>query len=55
MVMPDRFPDFVIIGAMKSATSTLYHWLGDQPECYLASPKETNFFAVERDWSKGPA
>jgi len=46
-----RLPDFVIIGAMKSATSTLYHWLAVQPEVFMASPKETNFFA--RDWGRG--
>jgi hypothetical protein len=46
-----KLPDFVIIGAMKSATSTLYHWLAQQPEVFMASPKETNFFA--RDWDRG--
>jgi hypothetical protein len=51
--MADRLPDFVIIGAMKSATSTLYHWLEEQPECFLATPKETNFFGVEKDWERG--
>jgi Sulfotransferase family len=46
-----KLPDLVIIGAMKSATSTLYHWLSQQPEVFMASPKETNFFA--RDWDRG--
>lgn len=46
-----RLPDLVIIGAMKSATSTLFHWLSQQPEVFMASPKETNFFA--RDWDRG--
>jgi sulfotransferase family protein len=38
---------------MKSATSTLYHWLAQQPEVFMASPKETNFFAVDDLWAKG--
>jgi hypothetical protein len=52
-MMGARLPDFIIIGAQKSATSSLYWWLQDQPECFLASPKETNFFSFDRDWSKG--
>jgi hypothetical protein len=32
MIDTNRLPDFIIIGAMKSATSSLYWWLGDQPE-----------------------
>jgi hypothetical protein len=48
-----RVPDFIIIGAQKSATSSLYWWLQDQREFFLASPKETNFFSFEKDWSRG--
>lgn len=47
------FPDFIIIGAMKSATSSLYEWLRLQPECFLVAPKETNFFSFHRDWARG--
>jgi hypothetical protein len=46
-------PNLVIIGAMKSATSTLYHWLAQQPEVFMASPKETNFFSVDDVWNRG--
>lgn len=48
-----RLPDFVIIGAMKSATSTLYQWLRARPEVHMAWPKETNYFAVPKWWEQG--
>ena len=49
-----RLPDFVIIGAMKSATTSLYRWLAEQPEVFLAWPKETDFFTREDRWARGP-
>jgi len=48
----DRLPDFVIIGAMKSATTSLYRWLDEQPEVFMAHPKETRFFTDK--WALGP-
>jgi len=48
-----RLPDFVIIGAMKSATSTLYQWLRARPDVHMAHPKETNYFAVPKWWDQG--
>ncbi|HEY7661156.1 MAG TPA: sulfotransferase [Actinomycetota bacterium] len=47
-----RMPDVVIIGAMKSATTTLYRWLDEQPEVFVARSKETRFFTDH--WSRGP-
>ncbi|WP_339776267.1 sulfotransferase [uncultured Methylophaga sp.] len=38
-------PDFVIIGAMKSATSTLHEQLALQPGFFMSTPKEPNFFS----------
>jgi hypothetical protein len=46
-----RLPDFVIIGAGKSGTTTLHHWLLQQPEIFSCSLKEPRFFS--RDWDKG--
>ena len=46
-----RFPDLVIIGAMKSATTSLYRWLDAQSDVFMAHPKETNFFTDH--WSRG--
>lgn len=40
-------PNFVVIGAAKSGTTALYHYLGQHPEVYMSPQKETNFFAFE--------
>lgn len=49
-----RLPNAVIIGAMKSATTSLYRWLDQQPDIFMAHPKETRFFtdkwSLGRDW-----
>jgi hypothetical protein len=48
-----RFPDFVIIGAMKSATSTLHVQLAAQPGFFMSTPKEPNFFSDADQWNQG--
>lgn len=48
---PPRLPDFVVIGAGKSGTTTLYRWLCEQPEVFPLALKEPRFFS--RDWHKG--
>lgn len=48
-----RLPDFVIIGAMKSATSSLYMQLVEQPGIFMCTPKEPNFFSDDEQFSKG--
>lgn len=44
-------PDFVIIGAAKSGTTTLYKWLCAQPEVAEATLKEPCYFSD--NWSRG--
>lgn len=46
-------PDFVVIGAMKSATSTLHDQLAAQPGTYLSTPKEPNFFSDDEVFARG--
>ena len=46
-----RLPDFVVIGAAKSGTTTLYRWLAEQPDVFDAPLKEPRFFS--RDWHRG--
>lgn len=46
-------PDFIIIGAMKSATSTLHVQLARQPGFCMSDPKEPNFFSDDEVWAKG--
>jgi hypothetical protein len=48
-----RLPSFVIIGAMKSATSTLYEQLLRQPGIFLPRLKEPNFFSNDEQYSRG--
>ena len=38
-------PNFIIIGAAKSGTTSLYHYLSQHPEIYLCPSKEPNYFA----------
>lgn len=46
-------PDFVIIGAMKCATSTLHDQLARVEGVSMSEPKEPNFFSDEEAWDKG--
>jgi len=39
-----RLPDFLIVGAAKSATTSLYYYLNQHPEIGMSIPKEPNFF-----------
>lgn len=48
-----RLPSFAIIGAMKSATSTLYEQLLRQPGIFLPELKEPNFFSDDEQYSLG--
>lgn len=48
-----RTPNFIIIGAMKCATSSLHVQLGYQPGIFMAEPKEPNFFSNDEVWRKG--
>lgn len=48
-----RLPDFVVIGAMKSGTTSLYHWLGEHPSVRLPDVKEPQFFSREDRWGRG--
>lgn len=46
-------PNFVIIGAMKCATSTIHDQLAKQDGISMSEPKEPNFFSDEEVWAKG--
>jgi hypothetical protein len=39
-------PNFLIIGAAKSGTTSLYHYLRSHPEVFMPARKEPTFFAV---------
>jgi len=51
--MAQGLPDFIIIGAMKSGTTSLFLHLGRHPGVFMCRIKEPNFFVKKRNWEKG--
>lgn len=49
-------PTFFIIGAQRSGTTSLYHYIGQHPEIFMPPVKEPRYFALEgqRPTFKGP-
>lgn len=41
---PNRWPDFFVVGALKSATTSLHRWLEQHPALFLPALKEPTFF-----------
>jgi hypothetical protein len=48
-------PDFLLIGAMKCGTTSLYHYLKDHPQIFMPAIKAPEFFAEEGNWGRGIA
>lgn len=48
-----RLPDFLIVGAMKCATSTLHEQLARQPGFFMSDLKEPNFFSNDEQYALG--
>lgn len=48
-----RLPDFIVIGAMKCATSTLHEQLAQHPGVFMSTPKEPNFFSDDDVFERG--
>lgn len=46
-------PNFLIVGAARSGTTSLFQYLDPHPEIYMSQVKELNFFSNERFWSRG--
>ena len=42
--MKGRFPDFLVIGAMKCGTTSLHEYLSKHPDIFMSTPKELHFF-----------
>ena len=49
-------PNFLIIGAAKSGTSSLYMYLKQHPEIFMSTVKEPHFFSFDNEskMTKGP-
>ena len=43
----------MLIGAMKSGTTSLARYLASHPDVFMTRPKEPGFFNPARNWSKG--
>ncbi|EKU97439.1 sulfotransferase domain protein [Leptolyngbya sp. PCC 7375] len=53
-MLSNDFNNFaLIIGAMKSGTTTLFDYLAQHPEISQSTPKEPNFFACDTNFSQG--
>lgn len=48
-------PDFIVIGAMKSATSSLHDQLSRQDGFFLSTPKEPCYFSDDDVYARGDA
>ena len=51
--MERRLPTFVVIGAMKAGTTSLYAYLRAHPEIFMPETKELDFFVAEHNWGRG--
>jgi hypothetical protein len=48
-----KLPDFVILGAMKAGTTSLFRWLERHPDVALPEDKEPAFFSRDDRWARG--
>lgn len=49
----NRLPDFLVIGSMKSGTTTLYEYLTSHPRVFMCTPKEPRFFSLDERFARG--
>jgi hypothetical protein len=47
-----KLPNFFLVGAMKSGTTSLYQYLNAHPQIYMSPVKEPNYFC--KDWMPQP-
>jgi Sulfotransferase domain len=47
------FPTFIVIGAPKAGTTSLYHYLRSHPDVFMPKRKELEYFSFERNWRRG--
>jgi Sulfotransferase domain len=46
-------PDFLVIGAQKSGTTSLYEYLRSHPQVFMPDIKELDFFTAGINWERG--
>ncbi len=50
-----RMPDFLVIGAMKGGSTTLFRMLAQHPQIFMCEPKEPGFFSRPERYARGLA
>lgn len=45
--MTDRLPNFIVVGAPKCGTTSLYHYLKQHPQIFLPERKELHYFSFK--------
>ncbi|HZD80678.1 MAG TPA: sulfotransferase, partial [Actinomycetota bacterium] len=48
-----KLPTFLLIGAMKAGTTSLYHYLRGHPQVFMPEVKEVMFFDPRHNWHRG--
>jgi Sulfotransferase domain len=48
-------PNFLIIGAAKAGTTSLYNYVKSHPQAFMSKKKELSFFCNEFNWRRGPS
>lgn len=46
-------PNFFVVGAQKSGTTSLHHYLAEHPDIFLPDQKETKFFVEDTQYAHG--
>jgi hypothetical protein len=46
-------PNFIVIGAMKAGTTSLYQYLKAHEQVFMPAIKELDFFVAESNWCRG--
>ncbi len=46
-------PNFIVVGAQKAGTTSLYNYLMLHPQIFMSREKELNFFIQEKNWLRG--
>ena len=45
---PENLPNFLLVGAARSGTTSLYNYLRQHPDIFLSNPKEPHFLVADR-------
>jgi hypothetical protein len=48
-----HLPDFLVIGAQKAGTTSVWHYLRAHPDVFMPELKEPYFFTLEGTWHRG--